>query len=94
MEQKILERKGCGDGAREEKKTFRQHLQCLRNDVNGLVEKSMNNDVKETLRPGKKETLHPGKKFSCCMLILLCVTTRLILPLLLQPICSVSKVIF
>ena len=45
VEQKILERKGCGDGAREEKKTFRQHLQCLRNDVKGLVEKYMNLDL-------------------------------------------------
>ena len=35
VEQKILERKGCGDGKSE-------HLQCLRNDVNDLVEKSMN----------------------------------------------------
>ena len=41
VEQKVLERKGCGDGAREEEELQLEHLQCVCNDVSGLVEKYM-----------------------------------------------------
>ena len=41
LEQKILERKGFGDGTREEEELQLELSQSMRNDVNSLVEKYM-----------------------------------------------------